>query len=97
MKPEAMATLIENNADLQAKMAADPAGTLRTMSAMPLATDVWIYRIIIFSLCFLATAALILPMVLTMYGKTAPESSIALGSTALGALAALLIRPSDSR
>jgi hypothetical protein len=70
-------------------MKTDPEGTLKSL-AMPLQTDVWIYRGVVFalggSLLFVVVAA----AVLSFYGKSIPDVLTALGSAAVGALAGLL-------
>ncbi len=96
MNIQAVSDAVAASPDLQAKMAQDPAATLQVMSAavqaMPLATDVWIYRVIVGSMSFALVSAVIGAMILSAYARPVPESVIALGSAALAALA-LLLRP----
>ncbi len=75
----------------KAKLEQDPVSVL---ASMPLQSDVWIYRIVVFALGTLAIMALVGDMALAFYNKSIPEGVIALGSTALGALAGLLVLPS---
>jgi hypothetical protein len=82
-----------NNPALKAQLENDPIGTL---SALPLQSDVWIYRVVVGALGFVAITAIVGGLVLAAYGKTTPEGVIALGSTALGAIAGLLA-PSPGR
>lgn len=97
MNIQGLTKLVSDSPDLQAKMAADPTGTLQTLSsAAPLATDKWIYRVIIGGMTFSLIAAVIGAEVLSAYGKTIPESVVALGSAALGAMA-LLLRPQTDK
>jgi hypothetical protein len=74
----------------KAKLEEDPVSVL---ASMPLQSDVWIYRIVVFALGTLSIMALVGDMALAFYGKQIPEGVIALGSTALGALAGLLVLP----
>lgn len=90
MQIQEAASLIQQNPDLQNKLQADPMGTLNTMAAMPLQTDVWIYRVVVASLGAVALVAIVGGIMLAFYAKPTPEGVIALGATAIGAIAGLL-------
>lgn len=85
-----IATMAQADPSLEAKLKADPIGTMNTLSGMPLATDRWIYRGVIVALGFVAIAGMVGGITLAFYGKTTPEGVVALGSTAVGAMAGLL-------
>lgn len=55
--------------------------------------DVWIYRIVVFTLGLAVLVALIGAIVLAAIGKPNPEVLVALGSASVGALAGLLAPP----
>ena len=61
----------------------------------PRQTDVWIYRAVVIILGILAILAAAGALVMALQTKDIPESLVALGSTAVGALAGLLA-PSPS-
>lgn len=90
MQPTEIASLVSKNPELESRMKSDPAGTLKTMGAMPLATDVWIYRGVIGALGFTVSMCVVGGLLLAFYGKPTPEGVIAIGSTAMGAMAGLL-------
>ena len=97
MNIQAVSKLVTDSPDLQARMASDPVGTLQTLSAgAPLATDKVIYRVIIGGMTFSLIAAVIGAEILTAYSRPVPESVVALGSAALGAMA-LLLRPQSDK
>ncbi len=56
----------------------------------PLEFDAWIYRAVVIFLGLLAIIAVFGALYTTAANKTLPESVVALGSTAVGALAGLL-------
>ena len=93
MQPKEMAEMVGNNPDLAAKMKDDPVGTLQTLSAMPLRTDVWIYRAAVLSLGLVSVVAVLGSMIIAFYGKTIPEGVFVMAGTGFGALAALLKAP----
>lgn len=79
------------------RMKADPVSALQHAAAgSVLASDRFIYRIVVSALSLIALVAMCGALVLTFFGKPTPESAIALGSMALGALAGLLA-PSPAR
>lgn len=96
MQIQELASAMEADPGLKAKMVENPVGTLGTLSAMPLQTDVWIYRYVVLALGSIALIAILGGLTLAFFGKTSPEGVIALGSTALGAIAGLLA-PSPGR
>jgi hypothetical protein len=75
----------------------DPVTTMQTLAAMPLQSDVWIYRVVVVALALVAMTAIAGGIGLAVYGKTTPEGVIALGSTALGAIAGLLAPSPNGR
>lgn len=87
-----LATQVENSPELQQAMKDDPAAVLRRLPT-PLTTDPWIYRGVVAFLGFIAVIGMIGGLYLALVGKVTPEGVIALGSTALGALAGLLVLP----
>ncbi len=93
MNIQGVTKLVSENPDLQAKMADNPVATLQIMSAAaPIAADKWNYRITIGGITLALLLSVIGAIVLAFYGKTAPESIVAIGSGAISALA-LLLRP----
>ena len=82
--------------EFKAKLENDPVTTMQTLAALPLQTDVWIYRTVVAALGTIAIVALMGDLALSFYGRVIPEGAIALGSTALGAIAGLLA-PSPGR
>lgn len=68
-----------------------PREVVTQATANPLQTDVWVYRMVVFSLGLTVLLALIGGVTLAIMGKTTPEVLIALGSAAIGALAGLLV------
>lgn len=95
MNVESFAKQVESNPDLKAQLQADPVATLKA-NQTPLQNDPWIYRVVVLSLGFMGTGAIIGAMLLAFVGKTTPEVVTALGSAAVGALAGLLA-PSPMR
>jgi hypothetical protein len=85
-----LATAVEHDSNLKSQVAADPAATLRSLQE-PI-PDTGVYRILIAILGLAVLIALIGPLVLAGMGKqdAIPQSAIAIGSTAIGALAGLL-------
>ncbi len=91
-----LGSMVGANPDLEAKMKDDPAGTLKTLSAMPLQTDVWIYRAAIVSLALVSFMSVAGALVLSFYGRTIPEGVFVMAGTGFGAIAALLKAPSNT-
>ncbi len=95
MEAQQILSTMHADPEFKRKMVEDPEGTLQEI-AMPLQTDVWIYRVVVIALALVALTAIASGVMLAMYDKSTPEGVIALGSTALGAIAGLLA-PSPSR
>lgn len=88
--------MVKADPALKTQLEEDPVGVLQTMGAMPLQSDVWIYRAVVTFLGLISLTAIVGGIGLAIYGKTTPEGVISLGSVALGAIAGLLA-PSPSR
>lgn len=96
MQISELSRTVENNPTLQAKMAEDPAGTLATLGAMPLQTDVWIYRGVIVVLGATIVMTVAGAVLLSFYERTIPEGVFVMAGTCAGAMAGLLA-PSPGR
>lgn len=96
MNVASLSSAVEANPDLEQKMKQDPTGTLKTIAAMPLQSDVWIYRGVILALGFAICSTIAASAVLAFYGKVLPEGMATLAATAVGAMAGLLA-PSPNR
>jgi hypothetical protein len=83
---------VQSDTQLQEQIKRDPVATLQTLANLPpfQVPDTWIYRIVVISLGVGMLAAVIGVLILSGYGKTAPDGVIAIGSAAVGALAGLL-------
>ncbi len=94
MNVQTVSKLVTDNPDLQAKMQQDPVATLQVMavSSPALVSDKWNYRITIGGITLALLLSVVGAILLAFYGKTAPESIVAIGSGAISALA-LLLRP----
>lgn len=97
-----LATAVERNPDLKSQMAADPAAALRSLQEpIPnIPPDTRLYTILIVILGLAVLIALIGPLVLAGLGKhdAIPQAVVAIGSTAVGALAGILApSPSQSK
>jgi len=77
--------------ELKQKFIADPEKTIKD-NANPLATDKWIYRSVVWALSAMVILCIVFTFVLFLNdnSKDAPQVIVAVGSTALGALAGLL-------
>lgn len=87
---------IQHNPALETKMKEDPAGTLATLGALPLQTDVWIYRTVVGMLGLVVIITVVASTVLSFYDKSIPEGLYVLAGTCAGAMAGLLA-PSPNR
>lgn len=96
MQPSELSRMVENSPDLQRKMSEDPAGTLKTIGAMPLQTDFWIYRGVIVVLGVTIIATVIGAVLLAFYEREIPEGVFVMAGTCAGAMAGLLA-PSPNR
>lgn len=86
-----MAKTVSANPDLEAKMKEDPAGTLNALSAaMPLQTDVWIYRSVVAMLGVTIIMTVGGAVLLSFYEKTIPEGVFVMAGTCAGAMAGLI-------
>ena len=65
--------------------------TARLRSGPAFLRDRWFYRVVGVSLAVIAVIALVGAIALAASGKAVPDSEIALGSTAIGALAGVLV------
>lgn len=91
MQLSTLANQIDNDPELKARIAEDPAGALRTVAAgAPLQTDVHIYRIVVCALGLALVFGMVGALVLAYFGKAVPAEATALGSASVGALAGLL-------
>lgn len=96
MQVSDVAAAAQADPEFRKKLEDDPVTTMQTLAALPLQSDVWIYRIVVAALAAVAMIAICGGIALAVYGKNTPEGVIALGSTALGAIAGLLA-PSPGR
>lgn len=96
MQLSELSRTVENSPDLQRKMSEDPAGMLKTLGAMPLQTDVWIYRTVVGMLGLVVIITVVASTVLSFYDKSIPEGLYVLAGTCAGAMAGLLA-PSPNR
>ncbi len=90
MQIQEAARLVGKDTDLQDKMREDPVGTLKTMGAMPLQTDVWIYRGVIVVLGATIIMTVAGSVLLSFYSRTIPEGVFVMAGTCAGAMAGLL-------
>lgn len=84
-----LAIKVAQDPKLASEIKDDPATALARLAA-PLSWDVWIYRMVVFFLGLTVLAAVVGGIVLAGQAKAVPESLVALGSAAVGALAGLL-------
>lgn len=91
---QAMANAAEEDENLAEALRRDPINTLRA-SANPF-QDVWIYRIVAGVLGLIGLSSVVSSFVLAGMGAELPQGGLALGATAVGALAGLLV-PSGPR
>ncbi len=86
---------LRTNPQLQQEFKADPIQAAEKISERPLDTDVWIYRMVVFSLGATILAIIIGVISLISSGKISEDKNVptiltAIGSAAIGALAGLL-------
>jgi hypothetical protein len=74
-----------------------PIEAVKQAIAGPLQSDVWVYRMVVFSLGLTVLLSLIGGVILALCGKDIPEVLVALGSAAIGALAGLLVPSSHAK
>lgn len=90
MQIQEAARLMEKDSELQDKMREDPVATLKTMGAMPLQTDVWIYRWVVIGLGATILTTVAGAILLSFFGRTMPEGVFVMAGTCAGAMAGLL-------
>lgn len=91
-----LAVKVAQDSELQQQIKTDPVNTIASIAA-PLATDAWIYRMVVAALGLGILLAMMGAIVLTFKAQTVPEVLTALGSAAVGALAGLLAPSPSSR
>ncbi len=97
MEVSTLVKQVQDDPILKERMKADPVGAMQHAAAgSVLGSDRFIYRIVVCALSLISLVAMVGALALTFFGKPTPESAIALGSMALGALAGLLA-PSPAR
>ena len=89
MAVEAKAENTRDSTDDWGSVAESPSNLLRSGPAY--LRDRFFYRVVGSSLAVLAGLALVGAIVLAAYDKTVPDFVVALGSTAIGALAGVLV------
>ncbi len=93
---------LESNTELQNQFKHDPLSAVQQFQQQsPLATDKWIYRIIVLSLGITIISIILGVIVLIGTGKISDDKGVptiltAIGSAAIGALAGLLAPPPKS-
>lgn len=92
-----VASMVEANPGLKQRMQDDPVETLKTIGAMPLQTDPWIYRGVVLALGAATILSVVLSAGLAFYDKTTPEGLLTLGAGSATALALLLRGGSGAR
>jgi hypothetical protein len=85
-----LAAKVAEKPELAKAIAEKPAEMIAFLSAEPLRSDVWVYRIVVGALAGVAVSAVLGAIALAFIAVEAPEILIALGSAAIGALAGLL-------
>ena len=97
MEVQTLVKQIQNDPILAERMKTDPLGAIQHADVgSVLASDKFIYRIVVSALSIISLIGVLGALILSFYGKDTPPAVIALGSTALGALAGLLA-PSPAR
>jgi hypothetical protein len=92
-----LARKIAQDPELEQKIKDNPVNALAEL-ASPILTDKWIYRIVVVALGSLIIISIVGALYLTSqstatYEFQVPDAVLALGSTAIGALAGLLVPP----
>jgi uncharacterized membrane protein YbhN (UPF0104 family) len=92
MRVQDLASELERNPDLAARLKEDPQKALKDLSRQrPIyERDAWVYRIVVLSLGVAILIAAVGAVVLQYNGHDSPAILVALGSGAIGALAGLL-------
>jgi len=84
-----LAIRVAQDPALASKIKEKPVETIAGIAA-PLQWDVWIYRMVVGTLGLAVLASIIGAIVIAMSGKELPQIMVAIGSSAVGALAGLL-------
>lgn len=84
-----LAAQVAQDPELQAEIRANPARAIADL-AMPLQTDVWIYRMVVAALGLVVLIGISGTIYLANTANGVPDALISLGSAAVGALAGLL-------
>ena len=84
-----LAAQVAQDPALQAEIRANPARAIADL-AMPLQTDVWIYRMVVAALGLVVLIGISGTIYLANTPNGVPDALISLGSAAVGALAGLL-------
>lgn len=86
---------IVDNPQLQTRLQDNPISLLEEFEDHPLVTDKWIYRIItvVIGLTLLTTVLGFIIMSIWYNGKPLSDAMIAIGSSAIGALAGVMMSP----
>jgi hypothetical protein len=85
-----LSTALPNNPELQKAIKDDPVGAIKNLAVQAQIPDTWVYRLVIITLGVVVIGVVIGAFALAGYDKPIPEALVAIGSTALGALAGLL-------
>ena len=93
---------LKSNTKLQEDFKKDPVEAVDKMKESPLDSDVWIYRMVVFSLGATILAIIIGVIILIGTGKISDDKNVptiltAIGSAAIGALAGLLAPSPNSK
>jgi hypothetical protein len=84
-----LAIRVAQDPSLASRIKDKPVETIAGIAA-PLQWDVWIYRMVVGTLGLAVLASIIVAIVIAMSGKELPQILVAIGSSAVGALAGLL-------
>lgn len=90
MQAQEAAKLVGANPALETQMREDPVNTLKSLGAIPLQTDVWIYRSVVAMLGIVIILATVGAVLLSFYEKTMPEGVFVMAGTCAGAMAGLI-------
>jgi len=86
-----LVTMIKKDKNLEEEIRKDPVKAITKIAESPLKTDKWIYRIVVSALGLAVLIIVIGGIYLAAKPNTAiPDTLVALGSAAVGALAGLL-------
>jgi hypothetical protein len=85
-----LSVALKEDAGLRESFQADPATAIQKLAAQVPIPDTWVYRLLILILGVVVIGIVSGGFALAAGGKQIPEALVAIGSTALGALAGLL-------